>query len=100
MFFLAMEDLKISEVQVEVLLGILSVISLLGSLAGGRTSDIIGREWTMAFAVVVFQLGAAIMTLASSFQVSIIGRVLAGVGIGIRVVIAPVYIAEISPNCP
>ncbi|KAH1098583.1 hypothetical protein J1N35_015504 [Gossypium stocksii] len=92
------EDLKITEVQEEVLVGILSIISLLGSLAGGRTSDVIGRKWTMAFAAIVFQIGAAIMTLASSFKVLMIGRVLAGVGIGFGVMIAPVYIAEISPT--
>ena len=57
------EDLKITEVQVEVLVGILSIISLLGSLAGGKTSDAIGRKWTMAFASIVFQSGAAIMAL-------------------------------------
>lgn len=77
------EDLRITEVQ-DVLVGILSIISLLGSLAGGRTSDVMGRKWTMAFAAVVFQIVAAIMTLAFSFQVLMIGRILAGVGIGFR----------------
>lgn len=91
------EDLKISEVQVEVLVGILSIVSLLGSLAGGKTSDAIGRKWTMAFAALVFQTGAAIMVLAPSFRVLMIGRLFAGVGIGFGVMIAPVYIAEIAP---
>ncbi|KAK9939122.1 hypothetical protein M0R45_015830 [Rubus argutus] len=49
------EDLKITEVQEEVLVGILSVVSIFGSLAGGRTSDFIGRKWTMALAALVFQ---------------------------------------------
>lgn len=92
------EDLKISDVQIEVLVGILSIISLLGSLAGGKTSDAIGRKWTMALAAVIFQTGAAIMALALSFRVLMVGRLLAGVGIGFGVMIAPVYIAEISPN--
>lgn len=92
------EDLKITEVQEEVLVGILSVVSIFGSLAGGRTSDIIGRKWTMALAALVFQAGAAVMTLAPSFEVLMIGRLLAGVGIGFGVMIAPVYIAEISPT--
>ncbi|EOY28316.1 Major facilitator [Theobroma cacao] len=92
------EDLKISEVQEEVLVGILSIVSLLGSLAGGRTSDAIGRKWTIALAAVVFQSGAAIMSLAPSFQILMIGRLLAGIGIGFGVMIAPVYIAEISPS--
>ncbi|KAL3632312.1 putative polyol transporter 4 [Castilleja foliolosa] len=92
------EDLKISEVQEEILIGILSVMSLLGSLIGGRTSDAIGRKWTMGLAAIVFQSGAAIMTFAPSFFVLMIGRILAGVGIGFGVMIAPIYIAEISPT--
>lgn len=90
-------DLHINEVQQEVLVGCLSFISLLGSLTGGRTSDAVGRKWTIGLAAVVFQAGAAVMTLAPSFQVLMVGRLLAGVGIGFGVMIAPVYIAEISP---
>ncbi|KAF2305143.1 hypothetical protein GH714_002042 [Hevea brasiliensis] len=92
------QDLNISEVQQEVLVGILSIISLLGSLAGGKTSDAIGRKWTIALAAIVFQTGAAVMTLAPSFAVLMTGRLLAGIGIGFGVMIAPVYIAEISPT--
>lgn len=91
------KDLHITEVQQEVLVGCLSFISLLGSLAGGRTSDAIGRKWTIGLAAIVFQAGAAVMTFAPSFRVLMIGRLLAGVGIGFGVMIAPVYIAEISP---
>ncbi|XP_015953459.1 probable polyol transporter 4 [Arachis duranensis] len=92
------EDLNITEVQVEILVGILSIISLFGSLGGGRTSDIIGRKWTMALAAVVFQSGGLTMTLAPSYTVLMIGRFLAGIGIGFGVMISPIYIAEISPN--
>ncbi|KAH0710257.1 hypothetical protein KY284_011684 [Solanum tuberosum] len=92
------QDLKITEVQQEVLVGVLSIISLIGSLAGGRTSDAIGRKWTMGFAAVIFQIGAAVMTIAPSFEILMVGRILAGVGIGFGVMIAPVYIAEISPT--
>ncbi|KAI8011513.1 putative polyol transporter 4 [Camellia lanceoleosa] len=92
------EDLKITEVQQEVLVGSLSVVSLFGSLAGGRTSDAIGRKWTMGLAAIIFQTGAAIMTFASTFQILMIGRLLSGIGIGFGGMIAPVYIAEISPT--
>ena len=92
------EDLHISEVQQEVLVGCLSIFSLFGSLAGGKTSDVVGRKWTIGLAAIVFQAGAAVMTFAPSFLVLMIGRVLAGIGIGFGVMVAPVYIAEISPT--
>ncbi|KAH9614374.1 hypothetical protein KSS87_022634 [Heliosperma pusillum] len=91
------EDLNITEVQEEVLVGCLSIVSLFGSLAGGRTSDAIGRKWTIALAAIVFQAGAVVMTLSHSFAMLMAGRLLAGIGIGFGVMIAPVYIAEISP---
>ncbi|CAN0914994.1 Probable polyol transporter 4 [Linum grandiflorum] len=52
----------------------------------------------MALAAVVFQCGAIVMTLAPSFETLMIGRLLAGIGIGLGVMIAPVYIAELSPT--
>ncbi|EAZ32427.1 hypothetical protein OsJ_16637 [Oryza sativa Japonica Group] len=91
------KDLHISEVQQEVLVGCLSFISLLGSLAAGRTSDAVGRKWTIGLAAAVFQAGAAVMTLAPSFAVLMMGRLLAGIGIGIGIMVAPVYISEITP---
>lgn len=91
------EDLKITVVQEEVLVGCLSIVSLLGSLGGGKTSDVVGRKWTIGLAAIVFQSGAIVMACAPSFQFLMIGRLLAGVGIGFGVMIAPVYIAEISP---
>ena len=92
------EDLHISEIQQEILVGCLSIFSLFGSLAGGKTSDVVGRKWTIGLAAIVFQTGAAIMTFAPSFLVLMIGRLLAGIGIGFGVMVAPVYIAEISPT--
>ncbi|ONK64024.1 uncharacterized protein A4U43_C07F21320 [Asparagus officinalis] len=92
------EDLNISEVQQEVLVGCLSIVSLLGSLGGGKTSDLVGRKWTIGLAAIVFQIGAAIMTFAPNFLVLMIGRIIAGIGIGFGVMVAPVYIAEISPT--
>lgn len=92
------EDLNISEVQQEVLVGCLSILSLVGSLAGGKTADAVGRKWTIGLAAIVFQIGAAVMTFAPSFSVLLIGRFLAGIGIGLGVMVAPVYIAEISPT--
>ncbi|TVU16615.1 hypothetical protein EJB05_40188, partial [Eragrostis curvula] len=91
------KDLHINEVQQELLVGCLTFVSLFGCLAAGRTSDAIGRKWTIGLAAAVFQAGAAIMTFAPSFAVLMAGRLLAGIGIGFAVMVAPVYISEISP---
>ncbi|KAF8007912.1 hypothetical protein BT93_K1800 [Corymbia citriodora subsp. variegata] len=92
------EDLKITEVQAEVLVGCLNKVSLFGSLTSGRTSDTIGRKWTMAVGAIVTQAGTAAMTFAGSFLVLLLGRLLNGIGFGIAIMITSVYIAEISPS--
>lgn len=52
------ENLKISRVQEQVLVGSLNLFSLIGSLASGKTSDSIGRRYTMALAAATFLAGA------------------------------------------
>lgn len=66
----------------KVLAGSFSIVSLWGSLAGGKTSDLLGRKWTLALAAIVFQLGGAIMAFAPYFTVLMIEGVLACVRIG------------------
>ncbi|TVU48067.1 hypothetical protein EJB05_07689 [Eragrostis curvula] len=92
------EDLKISDNQIEVLAGIINIYSLVGSLAAGRTSDWIGRRYTMVLAAAIFFTGALIMGLAPSYAILMLGRFVAGVGVGYALMIAPVYTAEVSPT--
>lgn len=90
-------DLRISDGQKEVIMGILSVYSLLGSAAAGRTSDWIGRRYTIAFAGAIFFAGALLMGFATNYAFLMVGRFVAGVGVGYALMIAPVYTAEVSP---
>ncbi|KAM2903325.1 hypothetical protein COP2_003152 [Malus domestica] len=91
------ENLKISDVQVEVLAGTLNIYSLLGSAFAGRTSDWIGRKYTIVLAGVIFLVGALLMGFATNYAFLMVGRFVAGVGVGYGMMIAPVYTAEISP---
>jgi len=91
------EDLKISDVQVEVLIGSLNIISLVGAALAGRTSDAIGRRWTMALAAFIFLVGALVMAVSPSFAWLMVGRSVAGIGVGYALLIAPVYTAEVAP---
>ncbi|KAL6856186.1 hypothetical protein ACP4OV_018988 [Aristida adscensionis] len=91
------KDLNISDVQLEILMGILNVYSLVGSFAAGRTSDWIGRRFTIVFAAVIFFVGAFLMGFAVNYGMLMFGRFVAGVGVGYALMIAPVYTAEVSP---
>lgn len=90
------EDLKINDTQVEVLAGILNLCALVGSLVAGRTSDYIGRRYTIVLASIIFLLGAILMGYAPTYAILMTGRCTAGVGVGFALMIAPVYSAEIS----
>ncbi|KAM1790561.1 hypothetical protein TB2_034037 [Malus domestica] len=91
------EDLKISDVEIEILLGIINVYSLIGSAAAGRTSDKIGRRYTIVLAGAIFFTGALLMGFATNYVFLMVGRFVAGIGIGYALMIAPVYTAEVSP---
>ncbi|KAL6222433.1 hypothetical protein ACLB2K_005825 [Fragaria x ananassa] len=90
------EDLKISDVQVGVLAGILNLCALVGSLAAGRTSDYIGRRYTILLSSIIFLVGAVLMGYGPNYAVLMIGRCTSGIGVGFALMIAPVYAAEIS----
>ncbi|PON84909.1 Sugar/inositol transporter [Trema orientale] len=91
------DDLRISDTKIEILMGILNLYSLLGSAAAGRTSDWIGRRYTIVFAGAIFFAGALLMGFATNYSFLMFGRFVAGVGVGYALMIAPVYTAEVSP---
>ncbi|MED6193299.1 Polyol transporter 5 [Stylosanthes scabra] len=90
-------DLKISDVQIEILLGMINLFSLVGSCLSGRTSDWIGRRYTIALAGANLFAGAILMGFSPNYAFLMFGRFVAGIGIGYGAVVASVYIAEISP---
>lgn len=91
------DDLKVSDVQIEILIGILNLYSLVGSAAAGKTSDWIGRRYTIVFAAAIFFVGALLMGFATNYSFLMVGRFVAGIGVGYALMIAPVYTAEVSP---
>ncbi|XP_061357243.1 probable polyol transporter 6 [Gastrolobium bilobum] len=90
------EDIGISDTQQEVLAGILNLCALVGSLTAGRTSDYIGRRYTIFLASILFMLGAVLMGYGPNYAILMIGRCVCGVGVGFALMIGPVYSAEIS----
>jgi sugar porter (SP) family MFS transporter len=76
-------------------------IALLGSALGawyaGRLADRFGRVRTMQVAAILLAAGAVGAGLAGSVAWLMAWRVIAGIGVGMASVVAPAYIAEISP---
>uniref|UniRef100_M1AVD1 Mannitol transporter n=1 Tax=Solanum tuberosum TaxID=4113 RepID=M1AVD1_SOLTU len=91
------EDLKISDVQIEILVGTINIYSLVGAAIAGRTSDWIGRRYTIILASLIFFVGAILMGFAPNYWFLMFGRFVAGIGVGYALMIAPVYTAEVAP---
>jgi len=91
------EDLGVSDAQIEVLSGVINIYSLVGALLAGWTSDRLGRRLTIVLANAFFLVGPLAMALARGYALLMVGRFVAGVGVGYALVIAPVYAAEIAP---
>ncbi|KAH7852533.1 hypothetical protein Vadar_026043 [Vaccinium darrowii] len=91
------DDFQMSDVQLEIIMGIINVYSLFGSAAAGRTSDWLGRRYTIVIAAAIFFVGALLMGFATNYAFLMVGRFVTGIGVGYALLIAPVYTAELSP---
>ncbi|EOY04152.1 Plastid hexose transporter isoform 1 [Theobroma cacao] len=69
-----------------------------GSFTGGALADKFGRTRTFQLDAIPLIIGAVLSSTAQTIQTMIIGRLLAGIGIGISSAIVPLYISEISPT--
>lgn len=69
-----------------------------GSFTGGSLADKFGRTRTFQLDAIPLAVGAFLCATAQSVQTMIIGRLLAGIGIGISSALVPLYISEVSPT--
>ncbi|CAN6640166.1 hexose transporter Hxt13p [Trichomonascus vanleenenianus] len=70
---------------------------LAGAFCSGNFSDRLGRERIMAYASIMFIIGAIIQASAFSVVQITIGRVILGVGVGACSAEVPLYLGEIAP---
>ena len=71
--------------------------TVVGALIGGWPSDRFGRKPTLLCIGLLYLVSAVWSALAPDVTSFVIARILGGLGIGISTVVAPPYIAEISP---
>lgn len=83
--------------QIGTMVAILEVGAFVSSLVVGRVGDIIGRRKTILYGSMIFVVGGAMQAFANGMPALILGRIIAGVGVGCLSTIVPVYQSEISP---
>ncbi|MFN3405941.1 MAG: sugar porter family MFS transporter [Cytophagaceae bacterium] len=71
--------------------------SIIGNFIAGALSDKLGRKPALLITSILFVLGALGTALANDISIFIISRIIGGLGVGIAILVAPVYIAEIAP---
>ncbi|KAI3792717.1 hypothetical protein L2E82_06605 [Cichorium intybus] len=68
--------------------------ALLGSILAFSVADFLGRRRELMVSAASYIIGALVTTLAPNFVIMVIGRLIYGIGIGLAMHAAPMYIAE------
>lgn len=86
-----------SKAEIGTMVAILEIGALISSLLVGKIGDIIGRRRTILYGSMIFFVGGALQTFATGMPMMMLGRIIAGLGVGSLSTIVPVYQSEISP---
>ncbi|KAI0189258.1 sugar transporter STL1 [Astrocystis sublimbata] len=86
-----------SKAEIGTMVAILEIGAFISSLAVGRVGDIIGRRKTILYGSMIFFVGGALQSFATNMPMMMLGRIIAGLGVGALSTIVPVYQSEISP---
>ncbi|XP_058002528.1 D-xylose-proton symporter-like 2 isoform X2 [Hevea brasiliensis] len=72
--------------------------ALIGSVLAFNIADFLGRRRELILAALIYLVGALVTALAPDFVIMVIGRFIFGIGIGLAMHAAPMYIAETAPS--
>lgn len=79
------------------MVAVLEIGAFATSLACGTLADVFGRKAVLFWGALIFSIGGAIQTLTTGFTIMVLGRVTAGLGVGVMSMVVPTYQSEISP---
>lgn len=72
--------------------------AIIGNIIAGPLADRFGRKLMLIFTAVLFGYSALASALTDSITFFISARIVGGLGVGIAILVAPMYIAEIVPR--
>ena len=90
-------EFELSKIELGWSVSSLTLTSTLAMLLAGPISDRIGRKKVLSYAAILYAISAIGSALAPDFISLVIARMIGGLGVGSSLIIAPMYIAEISP---
>ncbi|MDB2612770.1 sugar porter family MFS transporter [Flavobacteriaceae bacterium] len=73
-----------------------SFAAMFAMLFSGRISDLIGRKKVLIVVALLYAISALFSALATTYEMLYIARIIGGLAFGAALVLAPMYIAEIS----
>lgn len=81
------------------IVSILSVGTFFGALAAPFLNDTLGRRWCIIIsALFVFNIGAMLQVISTGIPLLCVGRVIAGLGVGLISATIPLYQSETAPK--
>src|SRR3990170_2386053 len=70
---------------------------IIGTLFTGYATDKLGRKPLLIIAAGIFTVSSILMGWTSSYNMLVLWRIIAGIGVGAASMLSPLYIAEVSP---
>ena len=89
-------EFNLNEIQSGWVVSAPSFAAMFAMLFSGRLSDLIGRKKTLIFVAFLYAISAVFSAMATSYEMLYIARIIGGIAFGAALVLAPIYIAEIS----
>ena len=90
-------EFQLTKLQLGWAVSSLTLSATLAMMIAGPLSTAFGRKVILQYAAVFYAVSAIASALAPSFAWLVIARMIGGFGVGASLIIAPMYIAEISP---
>jgi MFS transporter, SP family, galactose:H+ symporter len=87
----------VGAIALEIVTSWVTLGAMFGSIAGGFVADHFGRKRALLVAAGLFIVGALMEAFAPDVPVLVFGRLVAGFGVGVAAVAAPLYAAELAP---
>ena len=90
-------EFELSKLELGWTVSSLALTATLAMMVAGPLSDRVGRRAVLTVAAILFAVSAILSAIAPTFALLVIARMIGGFGVGAALIIAPMYIAEISP---